>query len=149
MSFNVLSKQEKKVLREICSANKYYMKPIVKRINQWVASQKNIKEAWLLVLNQLHDIIRDSQSDVEGLLEKRIQQNKIKNKSQAIKSIAGHAFSNALIYIFLVNKCNKNIPHWMFITSQPSSILNFRQSININVQNEVQKTRYRYCDLCK
>lgn len=91
------------------------------------------------MLNQLHDIIRDSQSDVEGLLEKRIQQNKIKNKSQAIKSIAGHAFLNALIYIFLVNKCNKNIPHWMFITSQPSSILNFRQSININVQNEVQK----------
>ncbi|WKT86042.1 MULTISPECIES: BsaWI family type II restriction enzyme [unclassified Thermosynechococcus] len=139
MSFKVLSKQEKKVLRKICSGNKYYMKPIVKRINQWVASQKNIKEAWLLVLNQLHDIIRASQIDVEILLDQKVQQGKIENKNQAIKSIAGNAFSNALIYIFLVNKCCKNIPEWMFITSQLSSVPNFRQSININIQNEVQK----------
>ncbi|WP_460195153.1 BsaWI family type II restriction enzyme [Thermosynechococcus sp. FA-CM-4201] len=115
------------------------MKPIVKRINQWVASQKNIKEAWLLVLNQLHDIIRASQTDVETLLDQKVQQGEIEHQGQAIKSIAGNAFSNALIYIFIVNKCCKNIPDWMFITSQPSSIPNLRQLININIQNAVQK----------
>lgn len=115
------------------------MKPILKKINQWVASQENIKEAWLLVLSQLHDIIRASKTDVETLLDQKVQQGKIENKSQAIKSIAGNAFSNALIYIFLVNKCHKNVPKWIFITSQPSTIPNFKQSISINVQNEVQK----------
>ncbi|URR34892.1 hypothetical protein NBE99_09615 [Thermosynechococcus sp. HN-54] len=115
------------------------MTPIVKRINQWVVSQNNIKEAWLLVLNQLNKIIRASQTDVEMILYQRLQQKKIKNKSQAIKSIVGNAFSNALIYIFLVNKCHKNIPNWMFITSQLSSIPNFKSAININIQNEVQK----------
>ncbi|MFN3291634.1 MAG: BsaWI family type II restriction enzyme [Acinetobacter sp.] len=139
MSLDSLNKQEKKVLKEILSPSKYYMRPIIRKINQWVASQQNIKNAWVLVLNQLHDIIRNSQSGVEKLLEGRIQQKKIKSKSQAMKSIVGNAFSNSLIYVFLLNKVHGNVPRWIFITSQISSIPNFKKSININIQNEVQK----------
>lgn len=137
-SLNKLSKREVKILEDIVSGN-YYMKPIIKRINRWVRSTPDIKNNWLKVLDKLYDILKDSQNDIEKILDKRVSENKIKDKDQARRSIAGSAFCKSIIYIFLINKVNSNIPDHISITSQTSMIPNFDQLVRIKVQDEFQK----------
>ena len=135
---NELTKEERKTLEGIERA--YYMQPIVRRINKWVAQYgSEPKTSWVKVLDQLHDILRNAQSDIEKLLDKRIEQGKIKNKDQARKSIAGNAFSNSLIYIFLQNKIYENIPSNIYMTSHKSKIPRFAESIIVKIADETQK----------
>jgi type II restriction enzyme len=96
---NSLTKEEQKKLREIRRA--YYMPPITQRIDACVAQYGiELNAGWIKVLDQLHDILRNSQADIEKLLDQRIKKKEITDKAQSRKSIAGNAFSNSLIYIF-------------------------------------------------
>ena len=103
---NELTKEERETLEEIKAIYYiYYMQPMVQRIDEWLAQYSSEpKTGWVKVLDQLYNILRNAQSDIEKLLDRRIEQGKIKNKDQARKSIAGNAFCNSLIYIFLQNK---------------------------------------------
>ncbi|BDR28939.1 hypothetical protein [Helicobacter suis] len=46
----------------------------------------------------------ESKVAVDALIEERVNDRKIRDSSQARKSIAGNAFSNLIIYTFLKNK---------------------------------------------
>ncbi|XFA72353.1 BsaWI family type II restriction enzyme [Thermosynechococcaceae cyanobacterium Okahandja] len=132
-----LNKQERKILNEISST--YYMKPIIKRINDWVKNTSNVKSSWPRVFDHLYQILINSKADIEKLLDNRIKAEIIKNKDQARRSIVGNAFSKSIIYIFLMNKVHENIPNQISITSQRSVIPDFYESTKIKIQNEFQK----------
>ncbi len=135
---NSLTNEEQKTLREIRKV--YYMPPITRRIDAWVEQYgRDLNVGWVKVLDQLHDILRDSQLDIENLLDRRIEEGKIKDKDQARKSIVGNAFSNSLIYIFLYNKIYENIPSHIYTTSHKSQIPEFAEAMVIKIGDETQK----------
>ena len=81
----------------------------------------------------------NSKDAVEKLLKERVDRNEIKYISQARKSIAGSAFSNLIIWVFLKNKESKNIDKDIFITNKISQIPHFQELFYIKVGEETQK----------
>ena len=81
----------------------------------------------------------NSKDDVKYLVSQRIKRGEIKNIDQAMKSIAGNAFSNTIVYIFLKNKIQGNIKPNIFITSRKKRIKNFNKIIAIQVGDQFQK----------
>jgi len=90
----VLSKDEASFLKGLPKI--YYMPIIKQKVDDWVSSTNNSNIGWIEVLNNLNEILRDSQNDVEQLLDERLATGKIKDKSQTRKSIVGNAFSNII-----------------------------------------------------
>jgi len=132
-----LNKEERHIYDKIEKTN--YMLPIIKGIKGIVKEHSDNKTAWKEVFNHLYEILKDAENDVRILLEERESKGEIKDISQSLKSIAGNAFSNAVVYIFLTNKIFGNIKPNIFITSQKSKIKNFDKIATINVDGETQK----------
>ncbi len=133
-----INKKERDILASI--EEKYYMLPPLSLIKKEILKNKhNKKLAWQKVLDNLHDFIRNSQNEVEKLLQKRRQQKKIKDIRQARVSIVGNMFSKLIIYIFIQNKICKSIRNDIFITSKLSEIKNFDKIGTIRVGEESQK----------
>lgn len=132
-----LTKNEQKTISNI--EETYYMQPSLEIINQRISKGRNKKENWKGTFNQLFEILTNSKSSVDILLEKRKQDGLIADISQARKSIAGNAFSNLVIYTFLNNKLQGNIKPNIFITSKKSEIKNFDEISTIKIGNETQK----------
>lgn len=130
----MLNKIEIKTLREI--ENKYYMQPMLESIIKDLKNNKlNLQE----VFNNLYGYLLNSKEAVEKLLKERVNRNEIKDISQARKSIAGSAFSNLIIWVFLKNKESKNIDKDIFITNKISQIPHFKDLFYIKVGEETQK----------
>lgn len=134
---NKLTKEELKDLSKI--ENTSYMIPILKGVNNFIQLRNNKTIAWKEVFDHLHDILINAKDEVEKLLIKRQKKGEIDDIRQAIKSIAGNAFSNVIVYIFLNNKVYNNIKPHVFITSRKSTIKNFDKIATINVDSETQK----------
>ena len=137
MPKTVLTKDEESFLKELEKI--YYMKPIKAQVDAWVRNAQSPQIAWLEVLNNLNQILRNAKDDVEKLLDERIVLGEIKDKSQARKSIIGNAFSNVIIYIFIQNKLAGNLLEGIYITSKKTSISGFERISTINVGEETQK----------
>jgi type II restriction enzyme len=137
-----LNKQEQKEINKI--KNTYYMQPTLTRIAAFIASSQNKKEACQLVFNELYNIISEAYHEVDIILENRKKQGLIKDKQQANKTVVGNTFPFAVIYIFLQNKILVNIKKNIFITSELSTIPNFKDITTINIAGETQKPD---CDL--
>ncbi|MCA6601435.1 MAG: hypothetical protein IM537_14815, partial [Pseudanabaena sp. M57BS1SP1A06MG] len=133
----VPSKDEAKFLKGLSKI--YYMPIIQQKVDAWVASASSPDIGWIEVLDHLNEILRDAQNDVEKLLDKRIANSEIEDKSQARKSIVGNAFSNIIIYIFIQNKLIGNISEGIYITAKKSQISGFEKISTINVGDETQK----------
>ncbi|WP_237418689.1 BsaWI family type II restriction enzyme [Helicobacter pylori] len=134
-----LNSQESKNISKISKTD--YMQSILLRINSFI--QKNPSET-KRAFDEIHSIIVDSNDDVKALLDQRYKKGEIKDISQALKSIAGSAFSNAIVYTFLKNKEVGAIREDVFITSKPSQVPNFEKISTINIGDETQKPD---CDL--
>lgn len=138
----MLNKNEIKTLHEIES--KYYMQPMLETIINDLKDEKlNLKE----VFNDIYTYLSNSKNAVERLLKERVNKNEIKDISQARKSIAGNAFSNLIIWLFLKNKESGNINRDIFITNKISQIPHFKDLFYIKVGKETQKTRCTFSDL--
>lgn len=137
-----LNQSELIYIKEI--QTKYYMKPILERVDKFVRDGKSNKLIWINVFDEIHKIMITSKEDVEKLLIKRERLGEIKSKDQARKSIAGAVFSNIIIFIFLKNKETGNISKDIFITSKPKSLKGFEKISTIYVDSETQKPD---CDL--
>ncbi len=131
------TKEEINILKEI--TNSLYMEPSIKRINNFIDDKKDKKLAWKNVFNQIYSILIDAKDEVEQILINRKNNGEIKDIRQAMKSIAGNSFSNAIVYIFLQNKIIGNIKTDIFITSKKSQIKNFDKISTIQVGDETQK----------
>jgi len=129
-----LNPQEKKEIKKIQSA--YYIQPTLSRIDNFIQSFDNEKEGCKLVFNELNQIITNAHPEVDKILDERIKQKIIKNKSQAKKTVVGNTFPFAVIYIFLQNKILGNIKEDIYITSQPSIIDGFQNIATINIGGE-------------
>lgn len=130
----MLSKIEIKTLQEIES--KYYMQPMIAKINADISTKTlSFQE----IFNHLYGYLVDCKDEVDNLIQKRIQKGEIKDASQARKSIAGSAFSNLIIWVFLKNKEQGRVKQNIFITSKISSIPQWQDLFYIKVGEETQK----------
>lgn len=125
---------ELKTLQDI--ENKYYMKPIVSAIN---ADLRTGKITLQNCFNHLYEYLINSKNAVENLIQEKIKKGEIKDASQARKSIAGGAFSNLIVWVFLQNKAKGNIAQNIFITSKISQIPHYKELFFIKVGQESQK----------
>ena len=116
--------------------SKYYMKPIIDAINLDI-SKNNLK--WHEVFDRLYNYLENNKDTVKELTQKRVKEGKIKNSEQAIKSIAGGAFSNLIIWVLLKNKENNYIKENIFITSNIRRIKEWQKLFLIKVGEETQK----------
>jgi type II restriction enzyme len=139
---NKLNKSELKRIKEI--QEKYYMKPVLSRINKFIENGDNKKLLWKKIFDEIHTIMIESKKDVDKLLIKREKAGEIKDKNQARKSIAGAVFSNTIIYLFLKNKDIGTISKDIFITSKYKNLKGFDKISTIHVDEETQKPD---CDL--
>lgn len=137
-----LTKIEERQISDI--KEKKYMKPVLKKIDDFIKKDKNKNNAVKNVFDNIHDLMRESEESVDKYLSKRSKEGSIKDKGQAKKNLAGQIFPYAIVYIFLKNKEYGNITENIFITSKPSSIKGFDRISNINVDKETQKPD---CDL--
>ena len=116
--------------------SKYYMKPIIDAINLDIL-KNNLK--WHEVFDRLYNYLENNKDTVKELTQKRVKEGKIINSEQAIKSIAGGAFSNLIIWVFLKNKENNYIKENIFITSNIIRIKEWQKLFLIKVGEETQK----------
>lgn len=130
----MLNKTELNDIQNIES--KYYMKPIIESINLDI-SKNNVK--WNEVFNKLYNYLENNKNAVKELTQKRVKEGKITNSEQAIKSIAGGAFSNLIVWVFLKNKERNYIKENIFITSNIRRIKEWQNLFLIKVGEETQK----------
>ena len=135
-----LTKKEKKTIDKIEAT--YYMQPAIKLIHKIIANPNDkapVTDKWKNIFNRLYEILTETKSDVDKLLNKRKRKGEIRSIPQARKSIAGNAFSNLVVYTFLKNKEQGNIRNDIYITSKLSEIKDFDKISTIKVGNETQK----------
>ena len=137
-----LNREEQKLISGI--EKSYYMLPMLTALNALIAPKSNVKKAWKDAFDQIHNIFRSTENEVRSIVEKRKAAGKISDVAQAIKSVAGNAFSNAVIYTFLKNKMIGNIKSDVFVTNKLSQIKGFEKISTIYVDGETQKPD---CDL--
>lgn len=142
MNHYSLTKNEQKLLCKI--EDTVYMPPTLKRIRAFTKNGASSKDRWKDVFDQIYSILVAAKDDVEKILEERKRNGEIKDIRQAMKSIAGNAFSSAIVYVFLQNKIRGNIKPEVFITSRKSQVQNFESIATIYVGGETQKPD---CDL--
>ncbi|MCL2065591.1 MAG: BsaWI family type II restriction enzyme [Candidatus Cloacimonetes bacterium] len=133
----MLNKHEQKVLKDIKET--LYMKKTISFIDIFIKKHSNKELAHSLVFDELYNILNDAKSYVDGYLKERKKRGEIKDEKQALKSIAGNSFSQALIYIFLKNKEIESIRNDIFITSKLSQVPSFKEISLINVDGQTQK----------
>jgi type II restriction enzyme len=139
----LLNKEEQKSLDAIKST--LYMTESIKLIEESVVLYTDSKLGYLAVFDEIYTILNAAKSSVGNYLLQRKQNGEPDlNISQALKSIAGNSFSQAIIYIFLQNKIVENIRSDIFITSQKSKVPSFDEISTIKVDGETQKPD---CDL--
>lgn len=129
-----LTKEEQIDIRQI--EETYYMKPI---LNKFIDLIDNNKIKWVDLFNKIYEVLRSSEKEVRDLLNQRKISGEINDVSQAMKSIAGNAFSNSLVYLFIKNKEEGNIKSNIFITSKKSRVKNFDEISTIRIGEETQK----------
>jgi len=134
---------EKRTLKTI--RENPYMKMTLELIEERVNKSKlKPQDAYKSVFDDLYEILNEAKTFVDRYLANRKKKGEIRDEKQAIKSIAGNSFSQALIFIFLKNKELKNIRDDIFITSQTSKVPSFDKISVIDVDGDTQKPD---CDL--
>jgi type II restriction enzyme len=137
-----LNKEEEKNLATIKATP--YMNESISLIEKFVALQIDKTLGYLAVFDEIFTILNSAKSSVDIYLAERKLNGEIKDEKQALKSIAGNSFSQAIIFVFLQNKILGNIRPDIFITSQKSKVPSFDEISTINVDGETQKPD---CDL--
>lgn len=136
MPDDIFHLEEQKLLTKVSSA--YYMAPVLKRLRMFIEKKKNKKQAWKEAFNHIHDFLTESEHDVRNILQKRQKEGRIRDISQAMKRIAGHAFSHIVVFLFLQNKKRNMVAENIFITDnvkKPS----FKDIATIHISGQMQK----------
>ena len=128
----MLNKDEQKTLKRIRET--LYMKKTISLIDSFLNEND-----YRLVFDELYQILNEAKSYVDEYLKERKEKGEIKDEKQALKSIAGNSFTQALIYVFLKNKEIGNLREDIFITSKLSKIPSFKEVLLIHVDGETQK----------
>lgn len=133
-----LDKLEEEILKQFSKNNN--LKPIVKRLDKLL--DKNNPKSYIDAFNKIHDVIQNSNKDVQKNLDaeeqKRKQEGKTYDKKQASKSVVGNLFPSCIIYLFIQNKLIGNIKPNIFIVSRKKVqiIDNFQEMSTIKIGAE-------------
>ena len=140
----MINKEEQKTIDNIKATP--YMQKTVALIDSFVKEHicKNKTTVYLLAFDEMFRILNEAKPFVDEYLIERKRKGEIKDEKQALKSIAGNSFTQALVYLFLKNKEIGNIRTDIFITSQITKVPSFKEIAVINVDGETQKPD---CDL--
>ncbi|MBD5168336.1 MAG: hypothetical protein HDT11_05555 [Helicobacter sp.] len=130
----MLDKTEIKTMQNIES--KYYMQPMLAKIRTDIVNETCQLQD---IFNRLYDYLMGCRDEVESLIQKKIERGEIRDASQARKSVAGSAFSNLLIWVFLKNKEEGHIREDIFITAKISFVPQWRDLFFIKVGDDTQK----------
>lgn len=130
----MLNSGEVKTIREI--ETKYYMRPMLEAIKYDIQSQNHTLQE---IFDYLYNYLVDCKDKVENLIQERIVKGEITDASQARKSIAGSAFSNLIVWVFLKNKEQNAVAQNIFISYKISSIQKWQDLFFIKVGEETQK----------
>lgn len=133
----ILTKEEILDIESIEST--YYMKPILKHFDEFVNKNNDEKSAWKIAFNKIYEVLKNSEKEVREILKDRLEKKEITDINQSLKSIAGNAFSNCIVYLFLKNKLVENICSDVYITSKKSRVKGFDDISTIYVGDETQK----------
>ena len=136
MPNDVFHLEEQKLLAKVSSA--YYMEPVLKRLRTFIEKKKNKTEAWKEAFNHIHNFLTESEHDVRNILQTRKKEGRIRDISQAMKTIAGHAFSHTVVFLFLQNKKRKMISENIFITDNVKKPF-FKDIATIHISGQTQK----------
>ncbi|MBM3325818.1 MAG: hypothetical protein FJY65_02385 [Calditrichaeota bacterium] len=137
-----LTDEEQKQLNLI--ENTYYMRPILALFDEFISNYKPKVEAYIKAFDKIYELLIKAKPAVDKLLEKRQKKGDLRDINQARKSIAGNAFSQLIVYLFLKNKQTGQIRADIFITNSKSKVQVFDKVATINVDGETQKPD---CDL--
>lgn len=130
----MLTSKENKVIGDIES--KYYMQPILNAIKHEIECKKiSIRDAF----DNIYGYLRNSESEVRAIVQERVKTGEIQDEKQALKSIAGNAFSKTIVWIFLQCKKTGLISENIFITSKQKEVPNYESLFLIKVGEETQK----------
>lgn len=139
-----LTREEKKTFKTIQAIP--YMEHTIRHIEDFVSNHpsKNKATAYKAAFDEIFRILYEAKPFVDQYLNQRKENGTIKDEKQALKSIAGNSFSQAIVYIFIQNKIIDNIRSDIYITSQKSKVPYFNEISTIIVDGETQKPD---CDL--
>ena len=135
-----LNKEESRMMKEITDRD--YMAAVIEKLDSFMDDSNSA--SYRQAFDKIYTSIISSREENDTLLETKRRAGIIKDVSQSRKSIAGSAFSSAIIYVFLRNKIIGNIREDIFITSKKSKVPDFDKISVINVGGETQKPD---CDL--
>ncbi len=128
----MLNQQEQQTIQKITA--KDYMPPVLNKL------QHKIDEVgYLQAFDFLHEIMKSAKQEVNELLEKRKSSGKIKDVDQARKSIAGHVFSNCILYLLLRCKEMGLLRADIYITDKTVKNPILEKMTVIHVDDETQK----------
>lgn len=100
---------------------------------------KYIKEyGSIKAFDYLHEIMRESQTFVEELLNKRKKENQEYDKDQARKTIAGNNFQFLVLYLLIYNIENGNLPEDLIVLKKKRHKI-LDEYASIKVGDEIQK----------
>ncbi len=125
----MLNKEEQKTIQDI--KNKYYMAPVVSRLDRYIKSKGHKK-----TLSYLHQIIIGAKKDVMAIIKQRKKAGLITDISQASKAVVGQIFTLAIVYVFLLSKKHGLVRKDVFITTK---IGKYKKLVAIKVDGETQK----------
>lgn len=89
------------------------------------------KEAYVLIMNCLSEIMRQAQPLVEAAIDKRISEGKIKDAAQTKKSAAGNVFQQMVAYAIAQNIIHGNITANVAVTMSVKNILDEYATIKV------------------
>ncbi len=133
-----LDKLEKDILKQF--SKNQNLQPVLKRMDVFL--DQNQPQTYINAFNKIHDVIQDSNDDVQKNLEaekeRRKQQGRTYDKKQASKSIVGNLFPSCIVYLFIQNKLIGNIePNIFMISSKKVKLIdNFEEISTIKIGEE-------------
>ncbi|MHA1506713.1 MAG: BsaWI family type II restriction enzyme [Candidatus Asgardarchaeia archaeon] len=137
----------KKELRNIITSleSREYLVPTIKafddRIKHFSSGGLSEKDALITILDYITEIMRGSEADVEKIIQRRIEEGKIKDTSQTRVAVAGSNFQGIIAYALIKNILIENIPPLLVVLRPKQS--RYRKTLEkytkILVGGEVQK----------
>jgi len=126
--------------------NREYLQPTIiefhKKIEELKTKGIEEKEAYILVLDYLTEIMRKSQENVEKIIQKKIKKGEIKDASQSRVAVAGLNFQGIIVYALVKNILLGNLPK-IIVALRPKQSKHYKEILEkyteIIVGDEIQK----------
>lgn len=102
-----------------------------------MSEEESKKQAYVMILSHLHDVMRNAEPLVEALISSRVESGEIRDANQARKSAAGNIFQQMFAYSLAKNVVEGNITVDVTITTSVTSMI--EQYAAIRVGEDIQK----------